>query len=138
LAAKLARRMWLIEGYLPIKTTHVTLVLISGSLFAVRGFSLLCGAQWPLKRWLRISSQLIDSALLIAALLLLAALQINPFAQPWLCAKLALLLAYIGLGILALRRRKWLAFVLALGCFAMMLSVAKTHHPLGFFAFLSA
>lgn len=122
--------------YLPIKTTHVMLVLISGSLFAVRGFSLLLGTQWPLRRGVRIGSQLIDSALLGSALLLLSALQINPLMQPWLCVKLALLLVYIGFGILALRRRKWFFFVLALGCFAMMLSVAKTHHPLGFLTFL--
>jgi len=122
--------------YLPIKTTHVALVLLSGSLFAVRGFSLLLGAQWPLRRCVRIGSQLIDSALLGSALLLLGALQVNPFLQPWLCVKLALLLVYIGFGILALRRRKWLCFVLALGCFGMMSSIAKTHHPLGFLSFL--
>jgi len=130
--------MTLIAWYLPIKIAHITLVLISGSLFAVRGFAVLCGAQWPLKRWLRISSQLIDSALLAAALLLLLALQINPFTLPWLCVKLALLPFYIGFGILALRSVKWPAFVLALLCFAMMLMVAKTHHPLVFWAFLLA
>jgi len=130
--------MNLLAWYLPIKTAHIALVLISGSLFTVRGIAVLCGASWPRQRWLRITSQLIDSALLGAALLLLAALQLNPFSQPWLCAKLALLLAYIGLGMVALRRRQRLAFVLALLCFAMMLSIARSHHPLGFFASLLA
>jgi len=126
----------LIEWYLPIKTAHVTCVLISGSLFTLRGIAVLLGTNWPLRRSVRIASQLIDSTLLGFALLLLAALGLNPFAQPWLCVKLALLLAYIGFGIAALRLRQVWAFVLALGCFVMMFSVAKTHHPLGLFAFL--
>jgi len=126
----------LMDWYLPIKHVHVTLVLISGSLFALRGIAVLQGANWPRRRSLRVASQLIDSALFIAALLLLTALQLNPFAQPWLCVKLVLLLVYIGLGMLTLRRRHIWAFVLALVCFAMMLGVARTHHPLGFFVFL--
>jgi len=135
--------MALMTWYLPVKTTHVALVVISGTLFVLRGMGVLCGAHWPMRRWLRIGSMLVDSALLLAALLLLLMLELNPFAQPWLCAKLALLLAYIGAGTLALRRArtrrgKGLAFVLALGCFAMMLSVARTHHPLGFLLFWPA
>ena len=71
------------------------------------------------------------------SLLLLAALQINPFATPWLLTKLILLVAYIGLGTLALRHArstagKALAYAGALCCFAMMVSVARAHHPLGF------
>jgi len=126
----------LIEWYLPIKTAHVTCVLASGSLFTLRGIAVLLDADWPLRRSVRIASQLIDSTLLIFAVLLLVALGLNPLTQPWLCVKLTLLLAYIGFGIVTLRLRQVWAFVLALGCFVMMLSVAKTHHPLGFFAFL--
>jgi len=129
----------LLDWYLPIKTAHVSLVLCSGSLFALRGLCVLAGADWPQRRTVRVCSQCIDSALLAAAVLLLFALKLNPFALPWLCVKLALLPAYVGLGIFALRlaptrRGKALCFVLALCCFGMMLSVAISHHPLGIFA----
>ena len=73
----------------------------------------------------------------VAALLLLAMLRLNPFVEPWLAAKLALLPAYVVLGVMALRRARsprsriaW--FVAALACFGMMVSIARAHHPLGF------
>ena len=86
----------LAELYPWVKTTHVALALTSGGLFAGRGIGVLLGAQTPMAAPVRHLSQAIDSALLLAALLLLATLQLNPFATPWLQAKLMLLLAYIG------------------------------------------
>ena len=95
------------------------------------------GATMPMSPVVRRCSQVIDTALLVAALLLLVTLQLNPFAVPWLLAKLVLLVAYIVCGILALRRAptlagKGLAFAAALLCFVMMLMIATTHDPLGF------
>ncbi|HMN81140.1 MAG TPA: SirB2 family protein, partial [Burkholderiaceae bacterium] len=63
-------------------------------------------------------------------------LQLNPFAVSWLAAKLALLVAYIVFGILALRRAPTLAgklvcYVIALLCFTTMVSIARSHDPLG-------
>ena len=120
-----------------IKASHVGLVMLSGGLFAGRGVGVLLGATMPMSPVVRRCSQVIDTALLVAALLLLATLQLNPFTSPWLLAKLVLLVAYIGFGILALRRAptlagKGLAFAAALLCFVMMLIIASTHDPLGF------
>ncbi|RYF53333.1 MAG: invasion activity up-regulator [Comamonadaceae bacterium] len=127
----------LADCYLLIKATHVGLALLSGAVFAGRGLGVLAGSTAPLARPMRIASMAIDTALLIAALMLLATLGLNPFATPWLLAKLALLVAYVVLGSFAIKRArsttgKALAYAGALGCFAMMVSVARAHHPLGF------
>ena len=76
------------------------------------------------------------SRLLAAALMLLVILKLNPFAVPWLAVKLVLLVAYVVLGVMALKRaRTRMAkcgfYVAALACFGAMYSVARAHHPLG-------
>jgi len=127
----------MIEFYPQIKLVHIALVLASGGLFALRGLGVLLGQRWPMVAPLRYLSYSIDTCLLTAALMLLAALKLNPFAVPWLSVKLALLVLYVVLGTLALRRARqhrvaW--FLAALACFGFMYSVAVAHHPLGLFA----
>ena len=129
--------MALADFYPLIKASHVGLVMLSGGLFAGRGVGVLLGATMPMSPLVRRCSEVIDTALLVAAVLLLVTLQLNPFATPWLLAKLVLLVAYIVCGSLALRRAptqagKALAFAAALLCFVMMFTIATTHDPLGF------
>lgn len=132
-----------LEAWYPvIKATHVGLALLSGAVFAGRGIGVLLGATAPMARSVRRLSQLIDTALLAAALLLLVILQLDPFTVSWLAAKLALLVAYILFGILALRRAptvtgKAVCYVVALLCFTTMVSIARTHDPLGWLRVLA-
>jgi len=131
--------MTLATLYPAIKAAHVGLVLASGSLFALRGLGVLAGVALAMRTPVRRLSYAIDTALLAAALLLLLTLGLNPFTTPWLAAKLVLLLVYIALGSLALKRartrarRAW-AFGAALLCFAAMLAIARQHDPWGFLA----
>lgn len=125
--------------YLQIKAVHIAAVLASGGLFALRGAGVLAGGRWAMAAPLRWISYTIDTVLLTAALMLLTALKLNPFAVPWLSVKLALLLAYVALGSLALKRARTrgqqaLAYAAALACFGFMVSVARAHHPLGLLA----
>lgn len=127
----------MIEYYLQVKHAHIGLVLLSGGLFALRGTAALAGMRWPLAAPVRYLSYTIDTALLTAALMLLVVLQLNPFATGWLGVKLLLLVAYIALGALALKRARTgtaraLCFAAALAAFGFMYSVARAHHPLGF------
>ena len=131
--------MNLIELYPQVRLTHIGLVLGSGTLFAMRGVGVLLGARWSMRVSVRRLSYCIDTALLGAGLLLLHILDINPFSVPWLVTKLSLLLRYIVLGPLALKRAptpqlRLLFFVAALLCYAYMLGVAVAHNPLGLFA----
>ncbi len=126
----------MIEFYLQIKSVHVAMVIASGLLFALRGAAVLAGARWAMAAPLRYLSYTIDTTLLTAALMLLTALKLNPFVVPWLAVKLALLVLYVVLGSLALkrarsRRARAAFYVAALATFGFMYFVARAHHPLG-------
>lgn len=135
--------MGLAELYPLVRAGHIGLALLSGGLFVARGVGVLLGVAAAMAPRVRRASQVIDTALLAAALLLLAILGLDPFTTPWLQAKLVLLVAYIVFGTLALRRSptragKALAFAAALCCYAMLLAIARTHDPLGFVRMLGA
>jgi uncharacterized membrane protein SirB2 len=125
------------EFYPQIKAVHILCVLLSGSLFALRGTLVLAGrnsaAQWAPVRYLGYS---IDTILLTAALMLLTILPGAMFANGWLTTKLVLLVVYVVLATLALkrangRRARAVCFALALATYLFMLGVARMHHPLG-------
>ena len=118
---------------------HITLVTLSVSLFAARGLGVLAGQFWPMAGWARGLAPVIDSLLLLAGGALWWLLQLNPTQNHWLLAKLVLLIVYIVLGTLALKRAptraaKALCFVAALSVVGFMASIALAHHPLGGFA----
>lgn len=125
----------MIEFYPQIKTVHVFMVLLSGALFAARGAGALLGARWPTAAPLRWTSVAIDTTLLTAALMLLTVLPATMFANGWLAMKLGLLVAYVVLGTMALKRERLrpLLYALALLTYAWMISIARMHHPLGIF-----
>jgi len=125
-----------IEFYLQIKWVHVAAVLCSGGLFMLRGLLMLSGSRWEMAAPLRYLSYGIDMVLLTAALMLLTILPGAVFANGWLAVKLVLLPVYILLGIFALKRaktrkRRLLCYLAALAVYGLMLSIARTHHPLG-------
>lgn len=131
--------MDLASVYLPLRHLHVTLVALSLALFCARGFGVLRRQAWPLDRAPRVGSVLIDTALLATGATLWFLLGLNPLVQTWLGVKLLLLLAYIVLGSIALRRGRTpatraLAFGAALATVASMVGIALAHHPLGWFA----
>lgn len=126
----------MIEFYPQIKHAHIGLALLSGALFAARGLLLLLGARWANAAPLRYLSYAIDTALLTAALMLLTILPGSLYANGWLAVKLALIVAYVVLGVFALRRGRSrgvraACYVAALLVFAQVYFIARTHHPLG-------
>jgi uncharacterized membrane protein SirB2 len=128
--------MALADHYSQLKLAHMTLVVASGVLFACRGAGVLAGGRWPLQPWWRRVAVGIDTALLAAGITLWTLLALQPLRDSWLGVKLALLLPYIALGSLALRRSRTtrgraLALVAALACYLFMATVAVAHHPLG-------
>ena len=129
--------MPVIEYYPEIRLFHVIAVIASGSLFFLRGLAVRAGrSRWALAPQVRTLSMAIDTALLAAALMLVAILPSPVFASGWLAAKLALLPVYIGLGWLALRRfaggwRQLACFAGALLAYGLMFAIARTHDPLG-------
>lgn len=126
----------MVEFYPQIKLLHVAAVFASGSLFLLRGLAVQAGAAWGMAAPVRYLSYGIDVLLLTAALLLLTLLPAAVFANGWLWVKIALLVLYIGLGTLGLKRGRTArvrlaSYVAALCVFACMYFVARTHDPLG-------
>ncbi len=128
----------MLEFYLPIKHVHIAAVLLSGGLFFLRGMLLLNGRTWAMSAPIRYLSYSIDTVLLTAALMLATMLPSAVFANGWLTLKLLLLLVYVVLGSFALKRgrsykaRCW-CFVIAVLIYLFMISIARTHQPLGVF-----
>ena len=129
----------MIEFYPQIKHVHIMLAVLSGSLFALRGAFAIGGAKWPNALPVKWLSYTIDTALLTAAMMLLTILPGAVFANGWLAAKIGLLVLYVVLGVFALRRAKTqrgrvLGYLAALGTFVAVYSIARSHHPLGFYS----
>lgn len=123
------------EWYLSLKQAHVALVTASVALFAVRGLGVLAGARWPMAAPLRRGSAGLDTLLLAAGATLWWMLSLQPLRDTWLGTKLALVIVYIVLGSLALKRApgqaaKALAFVAALACIGAAAWIARAHDPL--------
>ena len=131
----------MITYYVPIKSIHIISVLASGGLFFLRGLLVLNGRSWAMSAPLRYLSYGIDTVLLTAALMLATMLPGAVFSNGWLTVKLALLVVYVVLGSFALKRgnnlrTRWICFIAAVSLFAFMLSVARTHQPLGMLWYL--
>ncbi len=117
-----------------IRWLHISCAAISISGFTVRGLLKLNGSAMLNQRWIKILPHLIDTVLLSCAIYLAIASHQYPFTDNWLTAKLFALLAYIGLGMLALRYarsrpQQWIAFILALLSFSYIAAVALTRSP---------
>ena len=91
-------------------------------------------------RLIRVTPHIIDTIFLLSGIALLVMLSLNPLTQSWLVAKFAGLLAYIVLGMIALRRGPTLAgrrmaFVGALAVYAYIVGVALARSPLSWISY---
>lgn len=123
--------------YLALKHLHVTTVALSGFLFFLRGVWMLADSPRLAARWVKLVPHVNDTVLLASAIALTAMISQYPFVHAWLTAKVLGLLAYIGLGMVALKRGRtkrvrlaaWLG---ALLIFGYLVAVARTKTPLPF------
>jgi len=125
--------------YAAWKLLHQTTVALSLAGFVVRGLGSFAQAAWVRHRFVRIVSHGVDTLLLLSAMVMAWMLRLTPGNAPWLMAKIAGLMLYIGLGMLALRPGRPLAqrvtaWVAALAVFGWIVSVAITKQPLGLLA----
>jgi len=123
--------------YLTVKLIHQGAVVLSVAGFALRGAGLLAGAAWARGRVAKRLPHLVDTVLLLSALLLAWMLRLNPAQAPWLMAKIIGLVLSVALGMLALRPGRPPALRVAAGVAALatvgwIVSVALTKSPLGF------
>ena len=127
--------------YIAFKHAHMMFAVISGLFFLVRGCWMMMDSSMLQKKWVKILPHVNDTLLLICAIVLCIMLQQYPLQQSWLTVKVVALIAYILLGVVALKRGKTkairvVAFGAALLAYLFTFSVARTHNPLGFFALM--
>jgi uncharacterized membrane protein SirB2 len=124
----------MLQTYYPqILHLHVGCVVLSGSLFGSRAILRIADNPLANHRGLRVLSYVIDTVLLAAAILLALIIRQYPFVNGWLTAKVLLLVLYIGLGTIALKRARTrtgrtLAMLAALLVFLLIIGVAVRHH----------
>ena len=122
--------------YATLKLVHQAAVVLSIGGFVARGVAALMESRWLRGRTARTLPHAVDSVLLASALALAWTLRLNPIEAPWLLAKIAGLLLYIGLGMLALRpglprRARAVALFAALLTFAQIVAMALTKSVAG-------
>jgi uncharacterized membrane protein SirB2 len=116
-------------SYLALKHLHLTCAVLTALSFITRGLLLASRPQALNARFWRVAPHVNDTVLLAAGVGMAVIGGFNPLTTPWLATKLVLLLAYIGLGTLALKRSKTpqqraIAFVLALAALAAIVQAA--------------
>ena len=122
-------------SYLALKYLHVSCVILSYALFLVRGVWMMRSSPLLAQRWVRIVPHVVDTVLLASAIAMAILIRQYPFTAPWLTAKLVGLIAYIALGMIALKRGRtrgvrltaWIAAQLV---FFYIVAVAVNKNPL--------
>jgi uncharacterized membrane protein SirB2 len=130
-------------AYELLKVAHVSCAFLSVAGFTLRGYWMITEDPRLRARPARVLPHLLDTLLLGSAIGMLFLWQVNPLAIGWLGAKIAALLVYIGLGMVAFRFGRTPAvrtgaFVMALLTAFYILTVAYTKSPLGMFVLWQA
>jgi uncharacterized membrane protein SirB2 len=127
------------EFYVGIRSVHIACAVLTIALFAARGMLMLAESPLLAHRALRWTPIAVDTVLLSTALMLMDIIHQYPLRTPWLTAKIGLLVAYMVLGSIALRygrtkRTRVAALLAALATVGFLVTVARTHQPLGMLA----
>jgi uncharacterized membrane protein SirB2 len=119
-----------IEYFGEIRALHVAAALASGGLFLLRGIAMWVGSGLGMAAPVRYVSYAIDTVLLGAAVMLAIVLHRVPLVDRWITLKIGLVVLYVVLGSLALKRAPTLrsrraCLVAALLVFWLVLVVAR-------------
>lgn len=122
-------------SYLTLKYVHVSCVVLSYSLFFLRGVWMMADSAQLARRWVRIVPHVIDTVLLASAIAMAIMIRQYPLVAPWLTAKVIGLVAYIALGTVALKRGRTkrmriVAWAAAQVVFLYIVAVAVLKRPL--------
>lgn len=117
--------------YALVKIIHVACAFISITGFIARGILAIQQSTLLSKRWIKIVPHIIDTLLLISAVLLVIQLGVSPLTNAWLMMKIVLLILYIFLGLLTLRLAKTrqtriIAFTAAILVFMYIVAIAES------------
>ena len=119
------------DALLVTKTLHVACAYCTGIGFVLRAILAINNSALLRQRWVRVAPHLIDTVLLASGIILVVTWFGFSATQPWLGAKIAALLAYIGFGLLLLRfgtssRRQWVGLIGGVVTYLYIVGVAHT------------
>ena len=119
--------------YTAVKGLHVAAVALSWTLFFLRGVWMIADSPRLKARWVRVVPHVNDTILLVAGVYLATFVGL----QPWILAKLAALVAYILIGMVAITRGptkpvRIAAWIAAQCVFLYIVAVALRKNPLPF------
>ena len=117
--------------YTAIKLVHITSIAVSYVLFFVRGVWMMRDSPRLNGPWVKAVPHVVDTVLLVSAIVLVVMLRQYPFESGWLTAKVVGLIVYIVLGTVALKRgrtksQRVAAWFAAQGVFIYIVLVAVT------------
>lgn len=117
--------------YTFIKIVHMSFAMISILGFLGRGILKINESPIVEKKLVKVLPHVIDTVLLVSAIVLVVMSGQYPWVAPWVGAKVLGLIVYIGLGVVVMRTAKTrqariIAFALALVTAAYILMVAST------------
>lgn len=123
--------------YMMVKHIHLTAVALTFILFVLRFIWVMSNSGMMRQKWVKIVPHIIDTVLLISAITLCVLISQYPFYVAWLSEKVIGLVAYIVLGLFALKLGKnklvkSVAFVAAVAVFASIGKIAVTKQALIF------
>ena len=112
-----------------IKILHLSFILLSLISFVGRVTLLQLKPHYLQIKFLKIAPHIIDTLLLASGITLVIQGHWYEKEFTWLIAKVVILLVYIGLGVVTMRKNgmvRWIAFIGALSCYAYIGMVAVT------------
>lgn len=120
------------EYYFALRAVHMTCAALTIALFFTRGLMMLAGSPLLSHPAVRFPPMIVDTVLLTSALMLTTIIRQYPFQTGWLTAKVVLLVVYVLLGSIALRRGRTrairiTAFVAALATVGCIVTIARAH-----------
>lgn len=119
------------------KHLHMTLAVISITLFTLRFVWTLANSSKLQAKWIKITPHIIDTLLLTLGVVMAVQYSINPIEQLWLGEKLLAVVAYIFTGYFTLKlaRNKpmqLIGYLGAMGWVMLIVRLAMTREPLFF------
>lgn len=116
--------------YPAVKHTHLMFIALSISLFVIRFVLHIRQSDLMQKKFLKVAPHVIDTFLLVSGFTLCFMIKQYPFVDPWMTEKIICVVAYIALGIMALKsnRNKLFKFFAFIGAIGWLVLAAKLAH----------
>ncbi len=127
--------------YQTMKLLHVGTALLTIAGFLLRGFWMMSGSSLLDRKLTRVLPHIIDTVFLVSGIYLVVKIGSGVLIETWMLFKIAGLIAYIVLAVIALRRGRTAAvrttaFVAAVAVFAYAYGVAVAGSPASWLAVL--